>query len=162
MRFGATSALPGVTLLTLTTKKPPAWGAAPIWLCPVRSENSILSTGETGPCAVAIWIRRALIGRAAGIGPRRAVGRDQRSRCHRQLGRTDGFGEVGAAVERVLNPVDQLLDRALALVLVELGRDLGLGLLERLAAAGLHRVDLHHDPAEVGVDRTDDRALGGS
>ena len=48
---------------------------------------------------------------------------------------------------------------ALALVGVELGRDFGLRLLQRLAAARLDRIDLHHDPAEVGLDRADDGAL---
>ena len=55
--------------------------------------------------------------------------------------------------------VDQLLDCSLALFVVELGGDFGLCLLEGLAPAGLHRIDLHHGPAEIGVNRADDCAL---
>ena len=46
-------------------------------------------------------------------------------RRHRQLGRADRLGEVAAAVERVLDLVDEVLDRGLALVGVELGGDFG-------------------------------------
>ena len=92
---------------------------------------------------------------------RGTVRNDQRRGRHRQLGRADRFGEVGAAVERVLDLVYQVLDRTLALVGVELGRDFALGLIQRLAGAGLDCVDLDHHPAEVRMHRPDDGALGG-
>ena len=66
--------------------------------------------------------RRQLVGR---VGARRARGGDQRRRGDRQLGRGRGLGEIAALVDRVLDLVDHVLDRLLALVGVELGGDLG-------------------------------------
>ena len=63
-------------------------------------------------------------------------------------------------VERVLNLVDQVFDRSLALVDVELRGDFGAGLLQRLAGHLAHAIDLHDRPAEARLDRADDGSGG--
>ena len=97
-----------------------------------------------------------------GIGARRAAGGDQRRRRHRQLGRGRRLGEIAAVVDRVLDLVDEVLDRLLALVGGELGGDFGARRGERLAALRLDRIDLDDVPAEIRLDRPDDRARGGA